>query len=84
MKVKLALSQENLVHGVALLTAAMGVVNVISAVILDEDRLRILRLLGEYSPFSVRAEDILFQLWQASLCFCFRSVSGGGSGLGGY
>jgi phosphatidylglycerol lysyltransferase len=56
MKVKLALSQENLVHGVALLTATMGVVNVISAVIPSmKDRLRLLRLLGEYSPFSVRA-----------------------------
>ena len=56
MKFKFALSQENLVHGVALLTAAMGVVNVISAVIpAMRDRLRLLRLLGEYSPFSVRA-----------------------------
>lgn len=56
MKFKLALSQENLVHGVALLTAVMGVVNVISAVIPSmRDRLRLLRLLGEYSPFSIRA-----------------------------
>ena len=56
MKFKFALSQENLVHGVALLTAAMGVVNVISAVLPSmRDRLRLLRLLGEYSPFSIRA-----------------------------
>ena len=56
MKFRIALSQENLVHGVALLTAAMGVVNVISAVIPSmRDRLRLLRLLGEYSPFSIRA-----------------------------
>ena len=56
MKFKFALSQENLVHGVALLTAAMGVVNVISAVIPSmRDRLRLLRLLGEYSPFTISA-----------------------------
>src|SRR5690349_16923811 len=56
MKFKFALSQESLVHGVALLTATMGVVNVISAVIpAMRDRLRLLRLLGEYSPFSIRA-----------------------------
>ena len=56
MKIKLALSQENLVHGVALLTAAMGMVNVISAVIPSmRDRLRLLRLLGEYSPFTISA-----------------------------
>jgi phosphatidylglycerol lysyltransferase len=56
LKFKFALSQENLVHGVALLTATMGVVNVISAVIPTmRDRLRLLRLLGEYSPFSIRA-----------------------------
>jgi phosphatidylglycerol lysyltransferase len=56
MKFKFALSQENLVHGVALLTAAMGVMNVISAVLPSmRDRLRLLRLLGEYSPFSIRA-----------------------------
>jgi len=60
MKFKLSLSQENLVHGVALLTAAMGVVNVISAVLPSmRDRLRLLRLLGEYSPFSIRAEGHL-------------------------
>src|SRR6266508_5472145 len=54
MKFKFALSQENLVHGVALLTAVMGVVNLISAVIPSmRDRLRILRLLGEYSPFTI-------------------------------
>jgi phosphatidylglycerol lysyltransferase len=56
MKLKSAFSEENLVHGVALLTAMMGVVNVISAVIpAMRDRLRLLRWLGEYSPFSVRA-----------------------------
>jgi phosphatidylglycerol lysyltransferase len=56
MKSKFPLSQESLVHGVALLTAAMGVVNVISAVLPSmRDRLRLLRLLGEYSPFSIRA-----------------------------
>ena len=56
MKIKLAVSEENLVHGVALLTAAMGVMNVISAVIpAMRDRLRLLRLLGEYYPFSIRA-----------------------------
>jgi phosphatidylglycerol lysyltransferase len=56
MKFKFALSQENLVHGVALLTAAMGMVNVISAVLPSmRDRLRLLRLLGEYSPFTISA-----------------------------
>ena len=56
MRLKFSLSEENLVHGVALLTAAMGVVNVISAVVPSmRDRLRLLRLLGEYSPFSIRA-----------------------------
>jgi phosphatidylglycerol lysyltransferase len=56
MKSKLTLSQEGLVHGVALLTAAMGIVNVISAILPSmKDRLRLLRLLGEYSPFSIRA-----------------------------
>lgn len=51
MKFKFALSEENLVHGVALLTAAMGVVNVLSAVT-PSMRYR-LRLLAEYSPFTV-------------------------------
>jgi len=56
MKLKFSLSQENLVHGVALLTAAMGVVNVISAVVPSmRDRLHLLRLLGEYSPFTISA-----------------------------
>ncbi len=56
MKSKFALSEENLVHVVALLTALMGVVNVISAIIpAMRDRLRLLRLLGEYSPFSISA-----------------------------
>jgi phosphatidylglycerol lysyltransferase len=51
MKQKLTLSQENLVHLVALLTAAMGVINVLSAVTPSiKDRLR---LLEAYSPFSV-------------------------------
>src|SRR5919197_4124974 len=55
MKLKFSLSEEDLVHGVALLTAAMGVVNVISAIMpAMRDRLRLLRLLGEYSPFSIR------------------------------
>ena len=55
MKFKFSLSEDNLVHGVALLTAAMGVMNVISAVLpAMRDRLRLLRLLGEYSPFSIR------------------------------
>ena len=56
MKLRISPSPETLVHVVALLTAAMGVVNVISAVIpAMRDRLRLLRLLGEYSPFSIRA-----------------------------
>ena len=56
MRLKLNFSEESLVHGVALLTAAMGVVNVISAVIPSmRDRLHLLRLLGEYSPFSISA-----------------------------
>jgi len=60
MKFKLALSAENLVHGVAWLTAAMGVVNLISAVIPSmRDRLRLLRLLGKYSPFSISASGHL-------------------------
>ncbi len=51
MKSKPAFSQENLVHAVALLTAGMGVINVLSAVtpaVMDR-----LRLLSEYSPFTV-------------------------------
>jgi phosphatidylglycerol lysyltransferase len=51
MKSIFARSEENLVHGVALLTAAMGVINVLSAVtpaVMDR-----LRLLAEYSPFRV-------------------------------
>lgn len=60
MRLKLPLSEEDLVHGVALLTAAMGVVNVISAVIPSmRDRLRLLRLLGEYSPFTISASGHL-------------------------
>src|SRR5258705_3246929 len=56
MRLKLDFSEEGLVHGVALLTAAMGVVNVISAVVPSmRDRLHLLRLLGEYSPFTISA-----------------------------
>ncbi len=51
MRSRFVLSEENLVRSVALLTAAMGVVNVLSAVTPSlHDRLR---LLEEYSPFSV-------------------------------
>src|SRR5512147_2678552 len=51
MKPKFALSEENLVHVVALLTAAMGVINVLSAV--TPAMMYRLRLLAEYSPFTV-------------------------------
>lgn len=51
MKFKPALSEENLVRLVALLTAAMGVINVLSAVT-PSMKYR-LRLLEQYSPFSV-------------------------------
>jgi len=51
MKSRFALSEENLVHLIALLTAAMGVINVLSAVT-PSMRYR-LRLLEQYSPFSV-------------------------------
>ena len=51
MKPHINLSEENLVHLVALLTAAMGVVNLLSAV-MPSMRYR-LRLLEQYSPFSV-------------------------------
>jgi len=51
MKPHTLVSEENLVHLVALLTAAMGVINVLSAVTPSmKDRLR---LLEQYSPFSV-------------------------------
>ena len=51
MKFKTAFSEENLVHLVAVLTAVMGVVNVLSAVTPSmKDRLR---LLERYSPFSI-------------------------------
>jgi phosphatidylglycerol lysyltransferase len=51
MKVKSGFSEENLVHAVALLTALMGVINVLSAVTpAARDRLHLLRVLGEYSP----------------------------------
>lgn len=51
MKAKPGFSEENLVHAVALLTALMGVVNVLSAVTpAARDRLHLLRLIGEYSP----------------------------------
>lgn len=51
MKFKLALSEENLIHLVALLTAAMGIVNVLSAVT-PSLKYR-LRLLEQYSPFGI-------------------------------
>ncbi|HLO13300.1 MAG TPA: phosphatidylglycerol lysyltransferase domain-containing protein [Anaerolineales bacterium] len=51
MKSKFALSDENLVHAVALLTALMGVVNVLSAI--TPSLMYRLRLLAEYSPFTV-------------------------------
>ncbi|MEP6896366.1 MAG: phosphatidylglycerol lysyltransferase domain-containing protein, partial [Chloroflexota bacterium] len=51
MKSRIALSEENLVHLVALLTAAMGVVNVLSAV--TPSMRERLRLLEQYSPFSI-------------------------------
>lgn len=51
MRLNLDVPKEGLVRGVALLTAAMGVVNVLSAVTpAARDRLHLLRLLGEYSP----------------------------------
>jgi phosphatidylglycerol lysyltransferase len=51
MKLRNAFSEENLVHLVAVLTAVMGVVNVLSAVTPSmKDRLR---LLEQYSPFSI-------------------------------
>ena len=51
MKFKTAFSEENLVHLVAVLTAVIGVVNVLSAVVPSmKDRLR---LLEQYSPFSI-------------------------------
>lgn len=51
MKSRLAVSEENIVRLVSLLTAAMGVINVLSAVT-PSVRYR-LRLLEQYSPFSV-------------------------------
>ncbi len=51
MKSRFTLSEENLVHLVALLTAAMGVINVLSAVT-PSLRSR-LQLLEQYSPFSI-------------------------------
>jgi len=51
MKSRFTLSEENLVHLIALLTAVMGVINMLSAV---RPSLRSrLRLLEQYSPFSV-------------------------------
>lgn len=51
MKFKAAFSEENLVHLVAFLTAAMGIVNLLSAVTPSlHERLR---LLEQYSPFSI-------------------------------
>jgi len=51
MKPRFTLSEENLVHLFALLTAAMGVINVLSAV--TPSLHYRLRLLEQYSPFSV-------------------------------
>ncbi len=51
MKHRFVISEENLVHLVALLTAVMGVINVFSAV-MPSMRYR-LHLLEQYSPFSV-------------------------------
>ncbi|HKI54053.1 MAG TPA: hypothetical protein VJ987_07990, partial [Anaerolineales bacterium] len=51
MKSRFSLSEENLVHLVALLTAAMGVINVLSS-ITPSLRNR-LHLLEQYSPFLV-------------------------------
>jgi len=51
MKSRFILSEENLVHLIALLTAAMGVINVLSAVT-PSLRSR-LQLLEQYSPFSI-------------------------------
>jgi len=51
MKSKIAFSEENLVHIVAVLTAAIGVVNVLSAVV-PSMKYR-LRLLEQYSPFTI-------------------------------
>ena len=52
MKLKFSISEENLVRAVALLTAVMGVVDVLSAV--TPAVMSRLRLLAEYSPFTVR------------------------------
>jgi phosphatidylglycerol lysyltransferase len=51
MKSRFPLSEENLVHLIALLTAAMGVINVLSAV--TPSLHYRLRLLEQYSPFTV-------------------------------
>ena len=51
MKLRTAFSEENLVHLVAVLTAAMGVVNVLSAV--TPSMKERLRLLEKFSPFSI-------------------------------
>jgi len=51
MKSKFAPSEETLVHLVALLTAAMGVINLLSAV--TPALMNRLRLLEQFSPFSV-------------------------------
>src|ERR1041385_6770785 len=53
MKFQLAISEENLVRAVALLTAVMGVIDVLSAV--TPSVMSRLRLLAEYSLFTVRA-----------------------------
>src|SRR6185295_2420453 len=51
MKSKITVSEENLVHLVALLTAAMGAINVLSVV--TASMRKRLRLLEQYSPFSI-------------------------------
>ena len=56
MKSKFALSEENLVHAVALLTAAMGVINVLSAVTpFDEGSLAFTAIIGRIFAIHVLA-----------------------------
>ena len=49
MKSRFAVSEENIVRLVSLLTAVMGMINVLSAVMPSMHT----RLLEEYSPFSI-------------------------------
>ncbi|MFT3893299.1 MAG: phosphatidylglycerol lysyltransferase domain-containing protein [Anaerolineales bacterium] len=80
MKSRFALSQENIVHVVALLTAVMGVINVFSAVMPSVHSR--LRLLEEYSPFSVTTGGHLtsalagFALLLLSVSFWRRKQAG--------